>query len=104
MSARRDLRKEQCCPNWCNAGDHEAESRGALANAGTEIQANHRHIVGEARSIVVLIEKPLSQGWPVITVNRYTGSEVEKVRLSMSEARSVAAMLVRAADLGELDG
>jgi len=88
------------CPDWCIA-DHEE-----LAVMAPGLNSHWRPIAeacGDFDTVgwdSIMVEHPAEAAWPVIHLNAYTA----RVTLSPAQARSVAAFLIRAADMMERTG
>jgi DNA-binding transcriptional regulator/RsmH inhibitor MraZ len=91
------------CPDWCDGTDH--------AKLDPDSPSRHVALIAESvrPSMTVTVEQTEvigAGGLPLITVSKWdrVDSPLETMSLSATEARSLAAWLVRAADETEMNG
>lgn len=91
------------CPEWCNGGDHEPLIPGEPVEHWTSVGDFH-----DARKVwEVTIAQPVDVspgGHALLQLGNYDSarSELSQCRMTSSEARSIAALLIRAADRVEM--
>ena len=91
-------------PTWCDGGDHAEVAR----EMGDDVEPAHYTTAGDTGRLTVTIEQPVElgagRGGPVVTLDGLSADDSERylVKMTSTDARTVAAMLLRAADKIEL--
>jgi hypothetical protein len=101
----QQLRFRQLCPGWCGGEDHQA----AVEECGGDLEPAHYRMVGDSAGWCVWIEQGLTgengRSLGPLMINAHgrseDQSEVYNLAVSPPRARSIAAWLVRAADIAE---
>ena len=99
MIDHNTLRAAQMCPGWCDGSDH---ARFAEEIGKPEAATSHHAGIAETEGWEVYVEKWCGEK-PIVKLHGWDGQKMMHADMSTSEARTVAAMLVAAADRVEFN-